>query len=244
MLDERLSPPVVNAIVERAARAPGGARHRRRARRRRAAQPVLRQRADRAVRRALGGRLRRRDLDVPPGAGHGRGARRRRSCSALAWLNDRMSRRALESLQKEGRRASHYVESSLRNAEVLQALGMTQRLLARWRALQDQIARAADQHQPQHRAPSPPPPRLRAPGDPDPHAGARRLPGAHPAGLGRRHDRHHHPARPRGAAGRAAGRQLARADRGARRLRAACASCRRTSSATSRASPCRAPRAG
>ena len=59
---------------------------------------------------------------------------------ALAWLNDRISRSALEGVQKESRRASHYVESSLRNAEVLQALGMTERLLARWRTLQDQVA--------------------------------------------------------------------------------------------------------
>src|SRR5262249_35041055 len=58
----------------------------------------------------------------------------------LAWLNDRFSRTALENLQREGRRGSHYVESSLRNAEVLQALGMTQRLLARWRAQQNRIA--------------------------------------------------------------------------------------------------------
>jgi ATP-binding cassette subfamily C exporter for protease/lipase/ATP-binding cassette subfamily C protein EexD len=58
----------------------------------------------------------------------------------LAWLNDRFSRSALENLQKEGRRGSHYVESSLRNAEVLQALGMTQRLLARWRTQQTRIA--------------------------------------------------------------------------------------------------------
>ena len=58
----------------------------------------------------------------------------------LAWLNDRVSRRALEGLQQEGRRASQYVESSLRNAEVLQALGMTETLLERWRTLQDQVA--------------------------------------------------------------------------------------------------------
>jgi ATP-binding cassette subfamily C exporter for protease/lipase/ATP-binding cassette subfamily C protein EexD len=58
----------------------------------------------------------------------------------LAWLNDRISRRALEGLQHEGRRAMQYVESSLRNAEVLQALGMTEHLLARWRTLQDQVA--------------------------------------------------------------------------------------------------------
>jgi ATP-binding cassette subfamily C exporter for protease/lipase/ATP-binding cassette subfamily C protein EexD len=59
---------------------------------------------------------------------------------ALAWLNDRISRHGLESLQKEGRRASHYVESSLRNAEVLQALGMTEKLLTRWRTLQHRVA--------------------------------------------------------------------------------------------------------
>jgi ATP-binding cassette subfamily C exporter for protease/lipase/ATP-binding cassette subfamily C protein EexD len=59
---------------------------------------------------------------------------------ALAWLNDRFSRRALAGLQADGRRAGQYVDSSLRNAEVLQALGMTDALLARWRALQDQVA--------------------------------------------------------------------------------------------------------
>jgi len=57
----------------------------------------------------------------------------------LAWLNDRLSRRTLESLQQESRRASQYVESSLRNAEILQALGMTQGLLGRWRALHARI---------------------------------------------------------------------------------------------------------
>jgi ATP-binding cassette, subfamily C, type I secretion system permease/ATPase len=61
---------------------------------------------------------------------------------ALAWLNDRMSRGSLEALQRDGRRASQYVESSLRNAEVLQALGMTQSLLQRWRGLQNRIAAA------------------------------------------------------------------------------------------------------
>ena len=59
---------------------------------------------------------------------------------ALAWLNDRLSRRALEKVQQEGRRASQYVETSLRNAEVLQALGMTHSMLERWRSLQGRIA--------------------------------------------------------------------------------------------------------
>ena len=57
----------------------------------------------------------------------------------LAWLNDRLSRRALEGLQQESRRASQYVENSLRNAEILQALGMTQSLLGRWRTLHGRI---------------------------------------------------------------------------------------------------------
>jgi PrtD family type I secretion system ABC transporter len=59
---------------------------------------------------------------------------------ALALLNDRLSRKSLEDLQMESRRASMYVESSMRNAEVLQALGMTNSLLARWRILQDRVA--------------------------------------------------------------------------------------------------------
>src|SRR5262245_24665862 len=59
---------------------------------------------------------------------------------ALAWLNDRVSRRTLETLQREGRRATQYLEGSLRNAEVLQALGMTPGLLTRWSALQDELA--------------------------------------------------------------------------------------------------------
>lgn len=62
----------------------------------------------------------------------------------LAWLNHRTSRAAIEGLQRDGRRASRYVESSLRNAEILQALGMTDRLLNRWRALQDEVASLHD----------------------------------------------------------------------------------------------------
>ena len=58
----------------------------------------------------------------------------------LAWLNDRVGRRDMESLQQQGRRASMYVENSMRNAEILQALGMTQGLLARWQDLQGKMA--------------------------------------------------------------------------------------------------------
>lgn len=139
LVDERLSPPVVTAIVERAARAPAGAR----------TEGIRDVAALRTVFSANGLIA---VFDAPwvvvyvgviwmfhPALGVG-AAFSALLMLVLAWLNDRMSRRALEELQHEGRRASQYVESSLRNAEVLQALGMTQRLLLRWRALQDQLA--------------------------------------------------------------------------------------------------------
>jgi PrtD family type I secretion system ABC transporter len=57
----------------------------------------------------------------------------------LAWLNDRFTRTTLDTLQAQGLRASRYVEGSLRNAEVLQAMGMTERLLGRWHQQQDVV---------------------------------------------------------------------------------------------------------
>jgi PrtD family type I secretion system ABC transporter len=139
LLDEQLSPPVVKAIVARAARAPGSART-----------DGIRDVASLRALFAANGLIA--VFDAPwvfiyvaviwmfhPALGMG-AAFAAVLMLGLAWLNDRLSRDAMETLQKEGRRASHYVESSLRNAEVLQALGMTQRLLARWRGLQNQIA--------------------------------------------------------------------------------------------------------
>ena len=139
LVDERLSPPVVSAIVARAARSPTGGR----------TEGIRDVASLRSVFSANGLIA---VFDAPwvvvyvfviwmfhPALGVG-AAFSALLMLALAWLNDRTSRRALESLQNEGRRASQYVESSLRNAEVLQALGMTQRLLVRWRKLQDHIA--------------------------------------------------------------------------------------------------------
>ena len=139
MVDERLSPPVVCAIVERAARTPTGMR----------TEGIRDVAALRAVFSANGLIA---VFDAPwvfvyvfviwmfhPALGLG-AAFSAVLMLGLAWLNDRISRKSLENLQNEGRRAAQYVESSLRNAEVLQALGMTKRLLVRWRALQDQIA--------------------------------------------------------------------------------------------------------
>ena len=138
IIDERLSPPVVRAVVAAAARAPVGAR----------SDAIKDVASLRALFSANGITAL---LDAPwvliyvvvialfhPALGWaaaGAGA----LMFLVAWLNDRTSRSALETMQKEGRNASRYVESSLRNAEVLQALGMTERLLQRWRKLQDKI---------------------------------------------------------------------------------------------------------
>ena len=139
ILDERLSSPVVTAIVARAARAPHTV----------GPEGVRDVAALRAMFSANGLIAL---FDAPwvvvyvaviwlchPALGLG-AATAAIVMLALAWLNDRVSRRGLENLQREGRRAAHYVETSLRNAEVLQALGMTKSLLARWRTLQDEIA--------------------------------------------------------------------------------------------------------
>ena len=51
----------------------------------------------------------------------------------LAFVNDWLTRRDIEALQKAAAQATRYLESSLQNAEVAQTLGMTDALIARWR---------------------------------------------------------------------------------------------------------------
>ena len=139
IVDERLSPPVVKAIVARAARAPHSAR----------AEGV---RDVTAVRNVFSANGLVALFDAPwvvvyvvviwfchPVLGIG-AALSAVAMLILAWLNARAIGSVSERLQKEGRRAAQYVESSMRNAEVLQALGMTERLLKRWRTLQDEVA--------------------------------------------------------------------------------------------------------
>lgn len=53
----------------------------------------------------------------------------------LALLNDRITRRDIEALQREAAKATRYLEASLQNAEVAQSLGMGDALIARWRQL-------------------------------------------------------------------------------------------------------------
>ncbi len=50
----------------------------------------------------------------------------------LALLNDRLTRRGVNAVQKEASKASRYLETSLASAEVAQTLGMTDSLIARW----------------------------------------------------------------------------------------------------------------
>ena len=139
IVDERLSPPVVKAIVARAARAPHSAR----------AEGV---RDVAAVRNVFSANGLVALFDAPwvvvyvvviwfchPVLGIG-AALSAVAMLILAWLNARAIGSVSERLQKEGRRAAQYVESSMRNAEVLQALGMTERLLKRWRTLQDEVS--------------------------------------------------------------------------------------------------------
>jgi len=64
---------------------------------------------------------------------------------ALALLNDRLHRRAVESLQPMAVAANRDLEVSLANAEVLQAMGMTEALLDRWRGHSAEVARCQAQ---------------------------------------------------------------------------------------------------
>lgn len=52
---------------------------------------------------------------------------------AIAVINDRITRRGIEALQKEAAKATRYLESSMQNAEVAHSLGMADALIARWR---------------------------------------------------------------------------------------------------------------
>jgi PrtD family type I secretion system ABC transporter len=59
---------------------------------------------------------------------------------ALALLNDAMTRRGIETLQSAAAGTTRYLESSMAQAEVVQALGMRDAILARWQAKTDEVA--------------------------------------------------------------------------------------------------------
>ncbi|MDM0037636.1 type I secretion system permease/ATPase [Variovorax sp. J22G21] len=58
----------------------------------------------------------------------------------LAMVNDRITRRDIEALQKEAARATRYLESSMQNAELAQSLGMGEAVIGRWRDLNAGVA--------------------------------------------------------------------------------------------------------
>ena len=57
----------------------------------------------------------------------------------LAVLNDRMTRAGIEALQREASNSARYLEASMTNAEVVQALGMAPALIDRWRHLNHRV---------------------------------------------------------------------------------------------------------
>jgi len=57
----------------------------------------------------------------------------------FAILNDRLTRSGIEAVQREAVRAGRYLEASLVNAEVVQALGMAPALIARWRGMNQKV---------------------------------------------------------------------------------------------------------
>jgi PrtD family type I secretion system ABC transporter len=58
----------------------------------------------------------------------------------LAVVNDRITRRDIEALQKEAARATRYLEASIQNAELAQSLGMGDAVIGRWRDLNAGVA--------------------------------------------------------------------------------------------------------
>ena len=67
-------------------------------------------------------------------------------CGALAMIvlavaNERFTRRPLERVQAQARRASRFVDVSVRNAEVVSALGMLPAVTRRWAAFNDRVLR-------------------------------------------------------------------------------------------------------
>jgi len=63
----------------------------------------------------------------------------------LAVLNERFTRKPLEQVQAESRRASRFIDASVRNAEVVSALGMLPAITRRWAALNDGVLRRQSQ---------------------------------------------------------------------------------------------------
>jgi PrtD family type I secretion system ABC transporter len=60
----------------------------------------------------------------------------------LGWLNEKTTRGALDEMNRASRRAGHYIDASLRNAEIIHALGMLGDLTRRWQGMNDEVIAA------------------------------------------------------------------------------------------------------
>lgn len=58
---------------------------------------------------------------------------------ALAALTDWLTRKGIDELQQQAAQATRYLETSLQNAEAVQAMGMADALLARWRMMNARV---------------------------------------------------------------------------------------------------------
>jgi PrtD family type I secretion system ABC transporter len=61
---------------------------------------------------------------------------------SLAYLNEKLTRRALEDLQTNGRKAGRFIDLSVRNAEVVGAHGMVQNVTSYWEQLNRRVLKA------------------------------------------------------------------------------------------------------
>jgi len=57
----------------------------------------------------------------------------------VTWMNERASRRPLNEANKHAMQAQQYAESSLRNAQVIEAMGMFQDVQTKWQLIQSQF---------------------------------------------------------------------------------------------------------
>ncbi len=55
----------------------------------------------------------------------------------LTWLNEKLSKKTLEAMQESTRAAGRYIDTSLRNAEAVKAMGMRPAIVARWQEQND-----------------------------------------------------------------------------------------------------------
>lgn len=61
---------------------------------------------------------------------------------SLAWLNEKLNRKQLENIQVNSRRSSQFIDQGLRNADVVNGMGMLAGFVNRWRALNEPVLEA------------------------------------------------------------------------------------------------------